>query len=163
GEMRPVRAYHTKDMPFERLRVWAKLQAPPPLDSPKLKEEVKANVSFDALPFEVSTGFLRISPDLYALPLTVVIPNDKLMYVGREGFYQSDLQLYVAITDLSGALAYQFDELFHTQSEGIPLPELIKRKTYHQRIVPLQPGRYKIRMLVKDVNSGKVSARDVTA
>jgi GWxTD domain-containing protein len=163
GEMRPQRAYAAKDMPFERLRVWAKLQAPPPLQFPKLREEIKANVSFAELPFDVSTAYVRISPDLYALPITVAIANDRLMYIGKEGFYQSDLQLYAAVTNLAGAIVYQFDELFHPRSDGIPLPELVRRRTYHQRIVPVPPGRYRIQILVKDVNSGKLSSREVTA
>jgi hypothetical protein len=162
GEMRPPRAYHAGDMPFERLRIWAKLQAPPPLEFPKLREEVKANVSFAALPFDASAAYVRMSPDLYAVPITIAIANDKLMYVGKDGFYQSDLQLYAAVTSLSGAIVYQFDEIFHPRSEGISLSQLVRQRTYHQRIVPLPPGRYRIRLLVKDANSGKVSARDLT-
>src|SRR5207249_4827030 len=104
----------------------------------------------------------RMSPDLYAVPITIAIPNDKLMYVGKEGFYQSDLQLYAAVTSLSGAIVYQFDELFHPRSEGLPLAQLVRQRTYHQRIVPLPPGRYRIQLLVKDANAGKVSARDLT-
>ncbi len=163
GEMPQQRAFlRPKETPFERLRVWASLQAPPPLRFPSLKEEAQVRVTFDALPFDVSTAFVRISPELYAVPITLSVPNSKLMYVGKEGNYQSELQLYVAVTNLNGALVYQFDDSFRTQSGEIPFSELLKRQSYHQRVVPLEPGRYRIRLVLKDANSGKIGVSETT-
>lgn len=150
-----------KEVPFERMTVWAKFSAPPPLQFPRLKEEVRTQVSFNELPFETSAAFVRISPDLFALPLTISIPNDKLLYIGKEGFFQSELQLYAEVTNLNGVLAYQFDEDFKVESGGAPIDQLVKQRSFHQRIIPLPPGRYKIRCILKDVNSGKMGAREM--
>ncbi len=149
-----------KEAPFERMTVWAKFSAPPPLQFPRLKEEVRAQVSFDDLPFETSTAFVRISPDLFALPLTLSIPNEKLIYIGKEEYFQSELQLYAEVTNLNGLLVYQFDEDFKVESGGAPLDQVVKRHSFHQRIIPLPPGRYKIRCILKDVNSGKMGVRE---
>jgi GWxTD domain-containing protein len=151
-----------KETPFERLRVWASLQSPPPLRFPKLKEETQAKVIFDALPFDVSTDFVRMSPESYAVPLSVSVPNNKLMYAGRDGIYKSELQIYASVTNLNGALVYQFDDTFRSPSEDLPFPELLKRQSYHQRIVPLQPGRYKIRLVLKDANSGRAGVQETS-
>jgi len=151
-----------KEVPFERMRVWAKFQAPPPLQFPKLREEVRAAVSYNDLPFEVNTAFIRISADSYAVPLTLAVPNEKLLYVGKEGFFESDLQLYVGVTNLSGAAVYQCDEDFRAETGGAPLAEFLKLRTYHQRIIPLPPGRYRLRIVLKDVNSNKLGVKDTS-
>jgi GWxTD domain-containing protein len=163
GEMPQQRVWaRAKEMPFERMRVWAKFQVPLPLQFAKLREEVKAEVTYSDLPYDVSTAFVRISADSYAIPVTLSISNDKLLYVGKEGYFQSELQFYVAVTNLNGVTVYQCDEGFQTQTGfGEPLAELIKRRTYHQRIIPLPPGRYKLRTVLKDVNSNKIGVKDI--
>jgi GWxTD domain-containing protein len=163
GEMPQQRVWaRAKEMPFERMRVWAKFQSPPPLQFAKLREEVRSEITYDELPYDVSTAFVRISAESYAIPLTLSIPNDRLLYVGKEGYFQSELQLYVAVTNLNGATVYQCDEAFQTRTApGEPIAELLKRRTYHQRIIPLPPGRYKLRTVLKDVNSNKIGVRDI--
>ncbi|MBM3790262.1 MAG: GWxTD domain-containing protein [Acidobacteria bacterium] len=161
GEMPRQRIWaRAKEMPFERMRVWARIQSPPPLRFPSLREEVKAAVSYDNLPFEVGTSFVRMSEDSYAIPITVTVPNDKLDYAGLGGYFQADLQLYISATDLNGATVYQVDEAFEVKTSGESLPDLLKRPTYHQRVIPLPPGRYRMNIVLKDVNSGKVGVRD---
>jgi len=151
-----------KEVPFERLRVWSKFQAPPQLKYPQLREEVQAEVGFAALPFDIGSDYVRMSDDLYAVPLTLSVPNSTLMYEGRDGVFQADVQWYVAVTNLSGRLVYQFDDAFASRSGGVPFQEFVKRRTFHQRIVPLAPGRYKIRVALKDARSGKLGTLDTT-
>jgi GWxTD domain-containing protein len=150
-----------KEMPFERLSVWAKLQAPPPLKFPELREEVRTRITYNSLPFDSSTAFVRMSPDLYAVPVTVTIPNNRLMYMGVGGYFESEIQLYASVTNTSGETVYQLDDSFKSQTTGnVKLPELLKQRTYHQVIIPLPPGRYKLSLLIKDVNSEKMGSQE---
>ncbi len=163
GELPRQRIWdRAKEVPFERARVWARIQAPPPLQFAKLREEVRASVGFDEVPFELTTAFVRISAESYAVPLTVRVPNNKLQYIGKEGFYQSELQLYAAVTSLAGGTVYQFDEQFLSETGQLPLTEHLKRHTYHQRVIPLPPGRYKLEVALKDAISGKLGVRNTT-
>lgn len=148
-----------KEMPFERLRVWAKLEAPPPLKFPQLREDVRAKVTYDSLPFDSNTAFVRMSPDLYAVPVTVTVPNNHLMYMGAGGYFESEIQLYAAVTSISGETVYQLDDSFKSRTGETKLPDLLKQRTYHQVIIPLPPGRYRLSLLLKDVNSGKMGSQ----
>jgi GWxTD domain-containing protein len=149
-----------KEMPFERLDVWAKLQAPPPLKFPQLREEVRTKVTYNSLAFDSSTGFVRMSPDLFAVPVTVTVANDNLMYIGKEGYFESEIQMYAAVTSITGETVYQLDESFKSHTGDFTLPELLKQRTYHQCIIPLPAGRYKLLLLLKDVNSGKMGSQE---
>jgi hypothetical protein len=57
-------------------------------------------------------------------------------------------------------MAYQFDEDFQARSGSDPLAVMLKRRTFHQRIVPLPPGRYRLRIVLKDVNANKFGTAD---
>ncbi|MBZ5494862.1 MAG: GWxTD domain-containing protein [Acidobacteriia bacterium] len=152
-------APRAQEMPFERLNVYAKLQSPPALKFPKLREEIRAKVTYNALPFDSSTAFVRMSPDLCAVPVTVVVSNDRLTYVGIGGYFEAEIQLYAAVTNINGETIYQLDDSFKSQTGNTPLPELLKQRTYHQVIIPLTAGRYKLSLLLKDVNSGKMGSQ----
>ncbi len=149
-----------KEMPFERLTVWSKLQAPPVLQFPQLREDVRVKVTYSTLSFESSTAFIRMTPDLYAVPLTVTVPNDQLMYLGKDGFFESEIQIYAAISNLSGEIVYQLDDSFKSSSGNFTLPDLLKQRTYHQTVIPLPAGRYKLVLLVKNVNSGRMGTQE---
>ena len=149
-----------KEQPFNRLAVWAKLQAPPPLKYPDLKEEVRTKISYNALPFDSNTAFIRMSEDMYAVPVTVTIQNADLMYLGKDDYYESEIQMYASILNISGEMVYQLDDSFKSVSGNYTLAELLKQRTYHQAVIPLPPGRYKLRLLLKDVNSGKMGTRE---
>jgi GWxTD domain-containing protein len=153
-------APRAKEMPFERLSVWAKLQAPPPLKFPQLREEVRTKVTYNSLTFDSSTGFVRMSPDLFAVPVTVTVPNDNLMYIGKGGYFESGIEMYAAVTSITGETVYQLDDSFTSHTGDFTLPELLKQRTYHQCIIPLPPGRYKLLLLLKDVNSGKMGSQE---
>ncbi len=150
------------EQPFNRLDIWAKLQTPPPLKFPDLKEEVRAKISYSMLPFDASTAFIRMSPETYAVPLTITIPNENLMYIGKEGYFESEIQMYASVISISGEVVYQLDDSFKSTSGDYTLAELLKQRTYHQAIIPLPAGRYKLRLLLKDVNSGKLGTQELS-
>ena len=149
-----------KEQPFSRLEVWAKLQAPPPLKFPELREEVRAKISYNQLPFDSTTAFVRMSSEMWAVPVTVTLPNNSLMFIGKEGYFEAELQMYTAVTSITGQMVYQVDDSFKARSGDFTLPELLQQRTYHQCIIPLPAGRYKLRILLKDVNSGKTGIQE---
>ncbi len=90
----------------------------------------------------------------------MTLANQNLMYIGKGGYYESEIQMYAAVTALSGQVMYQLDDSFKSRTGDIALPELLKQHTYHQSVIPLPSGRYKLRLLLKDVNSGKLGTRE---
>jgi hypothetical protein len=82
------------------------------------------------------------------------------MYQGKDGYYESEIQMYASILSLSGETVYQLDDSFKSVSGNYTLAELLKQRTYHQAIIPLPAGRYMLRLLLKDVNSGKMGSQE---
>jgi hypothetical protein len=151
-----------KEMPFERLAVWAKMQAPPPLRFPKLKEEVGARVSYARLPFQSSTSHIKVSESSYLGLLTLRLKNSDLLFYGMNEEYRADAQLYVQVSDLNRMVVYEFDDVLSAHAGEQPLADVLKGQTYYQRFIPLKAGRYKLQLLLRDPMTQKATFREIT-
>lgn len=150
-----------KETPFERLSVWAKLQAPPPLRFPKLKEEVAARVTYAQLPFQSSTGHIKVSESSYLGLLTLRLKNSDLLFYGMNQEYRADAQLYVQVSDMNRAMVYEFDDVLSAHAGEQPLADVLKGQTYYQRFIPLKAGRYKLQLLLRDPMAQKATSREM--
>lgn len=149
-----------KDSPFERIFTWSKILSPPPLRLPKLKELVTTQLSYGELPFRFATDRLKLADDTYLVPLTIELQNRNLVYSGRPGYYQAEVQLYGQFIGLSHQVVYEFDDVLLSQTGSRPLSELMQGRTMYQRTVPLSVGRYKVRLILKDVAGEKVGSAE---
>ena len=146
-----------KDSPFERLSTLSALERAPVIKFPDL--QVKADlpeIASDILPFSVRTDFFRISNESVATSFTVQFDHSDLAFKNVGGIYSSTANIYARITQLSGRKAGQFEEVVqsgrYTEDQ---LPVAQQQRSIYQKNVMLQPGRYKIDVVARDVVSGK--------
>jgi len=146
-----------KDSPFERLSQWALLQKAPPVKFADL--QVKADlpeVAADVLPFSVRTDFLRISSDSVVTSITMQFDHSDLAFKNIGGIYNGSVNLYARIMGLAGKKAYQFEDIVQTaRFTEAQLPVGQSQRSLYNKTVVLPPGRYKIDVVCKDINSGK--------
>jgi GWxTD domain-containing protein len=146
-----------KDSPFERLAQYSALQKAPPVKFADL--QVKADlpeVATDVLPFSVRTDFMRISSDSVVTSITMQFDHSDLSFKNIGGIYTANVNLYAKITALAGKRAGQFEDIVQTAryTESQLAVGQTQRSLYNKTLV-LQPGRYKIDVVVKDISSGK--------
>jgi len=148
----------TKDAPFTRMEQYFNVQRPPRIKFEDLKSVVSTNISYNAIPFDFRTDYLRLSEDRVLVPITVEIKNSELEFKKEKEFNRAKIEVYGIITGLTNRI--------HAEWEDVIANDLIDiyfgiggkegRSTY-QRVVALPPGqRYKLDLVLKDVNSKKV-------
>jgi GWxTD domain-containing protein len=146
-----------KDSPFERLSQWAALQKAPPVKFADL--QVKADlpeVAADVLPFSVRTDFLRISADSVVTSITLQFDHSDLSFKNVGGIYGGSVNIYARIIALAGKKASQFEDVVSTnQYTEAQLPIGQTQRSLYNKTVVLPPGRYKVDVVCKDINSGK--------
>jgi GWxTD domain-containing protein len=146
-----------KDQPFERLQLLADLQRAPGTRFPDLK--VKADlpeIASDILPFSVRTDFFRMSSESVATSFTIQFDHADLSFKNQGGIYSSSVNLYAQLTKLSGRRATSFEDTVQTArySESDLQAGQAQRSVYQKNLV-LEPGRYKIDIVSRDIVSGK--------
>ena len=132
--------------PFEKLQRYVDLTRPPAIEFTGLKTIVESNVYYDSLPFHLRYDVFRYSTEKALCPITIEIVNKQL------GRGRSNIQIYVEVEDLSHRTVYEFEDVIYaevseTNAQG---------KSLYQKLVPIEPGRYKISVVVKDVDRDKI-------
>jgi hypothetical protein len=92
---------------------------------------------------------------------TVEMANQDLVYKEVGGLPQAAVNIFAKITNVSGRRAGLFEDVVTSSftPEALPVGQQMK-STYNKNVI-LQPGNYKVDMVVRDVNSGKTTVLKV--
>jgi GWxTD domain-containing protein len=146
-----------KDQPFERLQLLADLQRAPATRFPDLK--VRADlpeIASDILPFSVRTDFFRLGNETVATSITIQFDHADLAFKNQGGIYSAQVNLYAQLTGLSGRRAGSFEDTIQTSRYAEDqLAMAQSQRSIYQKTLGLQPGRYKIDVVSRDITSGK--------
>ena len=141
---------------FDRLEQYAKLNQAPPIKFKDLEEVVRSKITYNAMPFEVRTDFVKITNDTVLVPITVQLRNRDITFVDKDGVEHGVVNIFGRLTTLTDKVAQTFED---TVAADIP-SELLAREAENYKVywkaVPLRPGRYKLDVVVKDVNGDRV-------
>jgi GWxTD domain-containing protein len=141
---------------FDRLEQFAKLQAPPPVKFKDLEEVVSHKISINLMPFDVRADFVKVTAETVLVPFTIQIKNRDVTFVNKDGVQRGLVNIFGRVTTLTGHIAQTFED---TVSADIPAELLAKAAENSQvywKAIPLRPGRYRVDIVVKDVNGDRV-------
>ncbi|MGA2988927.1 MAG: GWxTD domain-containing protein [Candidatus Korobacteraceae bacterium] len=140
---------------FDRLERLAKLNAPPPIKFKDLQEDVTHRVTYNLVPFDVRVDYVRITSDTVLAPITIQVKNKDLTFVSKQGIQRGSLNIFGRASTLSGRVATSFED---TVSIDVPtelLPKSLEQVSLYWKALTLRPGRYRIDVVVKDVNGDR--------
>jgi GWxTD domain-containing protein len=148
-----------KDQPFEKLQTFTNLQRPPAIkfrDLRRPEELVTTSISYQILPFEMRVDYLPVN-ESYLVPISVLVPHKDLQYASKDELHRAVVGVYGRITALNGQVVSTFEETIVSQVDsGGSLAANEKLKSIYQKSLQLPPGRYKLDMILRDENSGKI-------
>ncbi|MBV9626405.1 MAG: GWxTD domain-containing protein [Acidobacteria bacterium] len=152
----PVGSTDLQSKEFDRLEQYAKLNRAPAVKFKDLEEVIGHKITYNPLPFDVRTDFIKITSETVLVPVTVQIRNRDITFNNKEGVQHGVVNIFGRLTTLSGKVAQTFED---TVAADVPA-ELLARETENNKIywkaVPLRPGRYKLDVVVKDVNGDRM-------
>jgi GWxTD domain-containing protein len=150
------------DRPFQRLQRVFAVQRPPEIKYKDLQEVVQVNVTFDNLEYQLREDYLRLSSNQVLVPVTVSWRNKDLTFTPNPatGAHQAKIAVYGIVTGLSNEIVAEFEHEVVSSYPPEHLDLTRAGKSMFQRIFLLPyPGRYKLNLVCKDLNSGKVGVQ----
>jgi GWxTD domain-containing protein len=155
-------ALRSKDTPFSRMEQYFNLQRPPEIKFDDLKAIVTTHVSFSNLPYYVRTDHMKLSSDKALVPITLEINNKELQFKKEQGLNRAVVNVYGVVTGLNNSIKAEFEEEIEIVYADEEFARGKNNRSEYQKIVALVPGqRYKIDLVVKDVNSKTIGAKSV--
>jgi hypothetical protein len=141
---------------FDRMEQFFKLNQAPPVKFKDLDEIVRSKITYNAMPFDVRTDFVKITNDTVLVPVTIQLRNRDITFVDKDGVEHGVVNIFGRFTSISGKVAQTFED---PVAADVP-SELLAREAENYKVywkaVPLRPGRYKLDLVVKDVNGDRV-------
>ncbi len=141
---------------FQRLETFAKLNRPPAIKFKDLEEVVSHKISVNLLPFDVRMDFVRVTSDTVLVPVTVQIQNKDLTWNEKDGVQRMLVHIFGRVTTLSGRVAQTFEDTVTDTEPAELLPKLLNNAHVYWKALPLRPGRYRLDLVLKDVNGDKM-------
>jgi GWxTD domain-containing protein len=139
---------------FERLELFAKVQRPPQIKFRDLEAVVESKVTYNLLPFQVRTDFVKITNDTVLAALTVQMANKDLTFQNKEGIQQARVNVFGKVSTMTRRVAHIFEDVVSVDVPAEFLPQTLERQNVYWQALPLRPGVYRLNLVVKDVQSG---------
>jgi GWxTD domain-containing protein len=148
----------SRNNPFDKLQLMADIFKPPEIKYKDLEAVITTKLSYNVLPFNWRTDFVRVTEETVLTPVTILLRNKDLAWQEQDGVHSFTGHVLMKVTGVNGRPAPGGtvednielkipDSLFKQQLEGVSL---------YQKVIPLRPSLYKIDIVVKDMNSGNV-------
>jgi GWxTD domain-containing protein len=150
----PLKTFGQKDDLFARLRRYAALQAPPSVKFKDLESLVDIRLYYNALPFTVRVDLIRVTPVSYLAPVTFFFKSEEFTFKPAGAIRLATLNVYGRVENMNKEKVYSFDDMVQLTLQQAQ-PGVVTGSVF-QRSIPLEPGRYKLIAIVKDVTGGKI-------
>jgi len=118
-------------------------------------------IDTDLLNAAVQISYFKQSEDRVIVAFTVQTDNRDLSFHDVGGIQSARLNISGRIMSLTGRRAGFFEDAVTTTATTTELVEARQRKSAYQKAVTLVPGRYRVDLLVRDVESGAASLQHV--
>jgi 5-hydroxyisourate hydrolase-like protein (transthyretin family) len=140
---------------FDRLEQYAKLNAPPPVKFKDLEEVVSHKITYNLMPFDVLTDFVKVTGDTVLVPVTIQMKNRDITFQNKDGVQRGTVNIFGRVTTLTGRVAQTFEDTVQADIPAELLARAAENAQVYWKALPLRPGRYRIDIVVKDVNGDR--------
>src|SRR5271165_4505918 len=141
---------------FSKMELMAKIQAPPPVKFKDLEEVVSHKINVNLMPFEVRTDFVKVTDDTVLVPVTLKVQNKDITFISKDGIQRGTVNIFGRVTGLTGRIAQTFEDTVQVDVPQELLEKEINYSKLYWKAIPLRPGRYRLDIVVKDVNGDRV-------
>lgn len=140
---------------FSRLERFAKLEAAPTIKFKDLDEFITSHkvLTGPFFPFDVRTDFVKITDDTVLVPITLQIRNRDITYNTKDGVSRGVVNILGRVSTITGRIAQTFEDTVEVDQPAELLAKSLNSRSVYWKALPLRPGRYRLDIVIKDVNN----------
>jgi GWxTD domain-containing protein len=152
-----------KDSQWDWMDIIALRDKAPPVNFDRLVETGTGSpvAEEDFLGTNLQVSFFQQSDDRVIVAFTVQADNRDLTFRDVGGIQTARLNIAGRITSVAGRRVGYFEDAVTTTATASELINAKERKSAYQKALPMMPGRYRIDLLVRDIESGAAGIQHV--
>ena len=152
----------SQDSPFEVMDLFGGLERDQPFERNYLGTSTDTPIVNDnAINFETQFNYFRQSDNRVLAVLTVQADNDELTFVNNGGLEVARLNIFGKITSVANRRIGKFEDSMTTTATSKELSTTRTRKSAYAKAFILDPGRYRVDVFVRDIQSGAAGLKQV--
>ncbi len=140
---------------FDRLDRYAKLFAPPPVKFADLDQFLTSGKVLTGPPFlfDVRTDYVKLTNDTVLVPVTMQIHNGDMTYKSKDGDSTGTVNILARVSNINHRIVQTFEDTVKVDTPTELLDKAKGNSSVYWKALALAPGRYKLEIAIKDVNS----------
>jgi hypothetical protein len=141
---------------FENLQQYVDVNRTPKIQFKDLHEIVTHKVNVNLVPFDVRASFVRVTSDTVLVPITIQVKNRDITFASQNGVARGTLNIFGRLTTVTGRVVQTFEDTVQVDMPQDLLPRMADNASIDSKALPLPPGRYRLDIVIKDVNGDRV-------
>ena len=151
-----------QDSPFEVMDLMRALEQDQPFQRNFLGASTNTPiVDENAISFDTQINYFRQTDGRVLAVLTVQADNDQFQFTDSGGIKTAHLNIFGKVTSVANRRVGNFEDTVTTTATTQELSTTRMRKSAYAHSFLLEPGRYKVDVFVRDVESGAAGLRKV--
>jgi GWxTD domain-containing protein len=140
---------------FDRLELFAKLQAPPVIKFKDLESFVSNHklLTGPIFPFDVRTDFVKVTDDTILVPITLQIKNRDITFNTKDGVSKGVVNIFGRVSTITDHVVQTFEDTVEVEQPSELLSKTLNNSDLYWKALPLRPGRYRLDVAIKDMNN----------
>ena len=151
-----------QDSPFAKMELLRDLEKPPEIER-RNPGGITGSPAIDESPLDVDVraDYFKLSDSRVLTAFTVQTENKDLVFENNGGLQTARLNIFGKIVTVTGRRVGAFEDSVSTSATVAELTDAKERKSAYSKAVALEPGRYRVDVIVRDVVSGATGVRQV--
>jgi len=139
---------------FDRLEMFAKLNAPPPVKFKDLEGFMSEHkiLTGPIFPFDVRMDFVKLTSDTVLVPITLQIKNSDITFTTKDGVSKGVVNILGRVTTITHRIVQTFEDTVEITQPSELLAKTQSNQSVYWKALPLRPGAYRLDIAIKDVN-----------
>jgi GWxTD domain-containing protein len=146
---------------FTRLEQFAKLQAPPVIKYKDLEAAVNSTIKYNLLPMKVRADYIPVTAASVLTSIVIQFDRKDLQFKQKDNVSTATVNLLARITSMTRRPVNTFEEAIEVPVPNELLQQAVNGSSIYQKTVPLQPGRYRLQVIAKDVVGGNMTTYEM--
>jgi GWxTD domain-containing protein len=162
GGFGTVNYTRAQDSPFEVLQLLSDLERDQPFQRNFLGTSTQTPIAdFNPINFETQFNYFKQSDGRVIVFLTIQTDNDQLAFKSSGGIETARLNIFGRVITVANRPAGKFEDAVTTTATPDELSTTRHRKSAYGRAFTLAPGRYRMDLMVRDMESGAAGINQV--
>ena len=150
-----VNYMRAEDSPFEVMDLMASLERDQPNERNYISTVTGSPTADDsAIDFDTQVNYFRLSDNRVMAVLTVQADNSHFTFTDSGGLQRAQINIFGWVTSVANIRTGKFEDSMTTTATAEELSSARMKKSAYARAFILNPGRYKVDVMVRDVQSG---------